>query len=195
MGNFGQRAPRHQSRWFQNIAILGFCVFGHREGFGKLEAIASLDANQITNCQFFSKTYPFFVAWFSKNSINKFLNQEFYGQLPKKAWSKCLFDFPKSCPLGHQDFQKISKRKKVFIKKNWLLTMITNYFEIPVIQNLETFSFFFALGFILFLEVSAKFMMTKISETQVPSFHAYADIKQCFHISKVHENIHDQKDK
>ena len=38
-------------------------------------------------------------------------------------------------------------------------------------------------------------MMTKISETQVPSFHAYADIKQCLHISKVYENIHDQKDK
>ena len=74
--------------------------------------------------------------------------------------------------------------------------MITNHFEIPVIQNLETFLFyFFALGFILFLEVSAKFMMTKISETQVPSFHAYADIKQCLHISKVYENIHDQKDK
>ena len=26
MGNFGQRAPRHQSRWFQNITILGFCL-------------------------------------------------------------------------------------------------------------------------------------------------------------------------
>ena len=38
-------------------------------------------------------------------------------------------------------------------------------------------------------------MMTKISETQVPSFHAYADIKQCLHILKVYENIHDQKDK
>ena len=38
-------------------------------------------------------------------------------------------------------------------------------------------------------------MMTKISETQVPSFHAYADISQYLHISKVYENIHDQKDK
>ena len=37
-------------------------------------------------------------------------------------------------------------------------------------------------------------MMTKISETQVPSFHVYADIQQCLHISKVYENIHDQKD-
>ena len=26
MGNFGQRVSRHQSRWFQNIAILGFCL-------------------------------------------------------------------------------------------------------------------------------------------------------------------------
>ena len=25
-GNFGQRAPRHQSRWFQNITILEFCL-------------------------------------------------------------------------------------------------------------------------------------------------------------------------
>ena len=73
--------------------------------------------------------------------------------------------------------------------------MITNHFEIPVVQNLETFSFFFALRFILFLEVSAKFMIEKISKTQVPSFHEYADIKQCLHISKVYENIHDQKDK
>ena len=74
--------------------------------------------------------------------------------------------------------------------------MITNHFEIPVVQNLKTFSFFsFALGFILFLEVSAKFMITKISETQVLSFHAYADIKQYLHISKEYENIHDQKDK
>ena len=29
-------------------------------------------------------------------------------------------------------------------------------------------------------------MMTKISETQVHSFHAHADIKQCLHISEVH---------
>ena len=27
IGNFGQHAPRHQSRWSQNIMILGTCVF------------------------------------------------------------------------------------------------------------------------------------------------------------------------
>ena len=67
-----------------------------------------------------------------------------------------------------------------------LPTVITNSFRIPVVPKFENiFTHFFA-GFILFLEASTKFMMTKISETQVPSFHAYADIKQCLHISKVH---------
>ena len=36
----------------------------------------------------------------------------------------------------------ISRWRKVFIKMGWLLTMITNPFEIPVIQNLKIFSFF-----------------------------------------------------
>ena len=81
-----------------------------------------------------------------------------------------------------------------------LPTVITNSFRIPVVQKFENifthiFSFYFALGFILFLEVSVKFMMKKISETQVPSFHAYVDIKQRLYISKVHENTHDQKTK
>ena len=73
-----------------------------------------------------------------------------------------------------------------------LPTVITNSFKIPVVQKFENIfthiflSFPFALGFILFLEVSAKFMMTKISETQVHSFHAHVDIKHCLHISKVH---------
>ena len=34
----------------------------------------------------------------------KFLNREFYGQLPEQAWSNGLFDFSKSCPLGHHVF-------------------------------------------------------------------------------------------
>ena len=45
-----------------------------------------------------------FIAWFLKNSRKRFLNQEFHGQLPEKAWSHGLFDFPKSCPLGHHPF-------------------------------------------------------------------------------------------
>ena len=73
-----------------------------------------------------------------------------------------------------------------------LPTVITNSFKILVVKKFENIfthiflSFAFALGFILFLEVLAKLMMTKISKTQVHSFHAHADIKQCLHISKVH---------
>ena len=58
--------------------------------------------------------------------------------------------FSKSCPSGYQIFfQMISRWRKVFIKMEWLLTMITNPFKIPIIQHLETFSFFaFFLSFI-----------------------------------------------
>ena len=42
-------------RWFQDIAILGFCVFAQGKGLAGLKAIASLDAYQITNYQFLQK--------------------------------------------------------------------------------------------------------------------------------------------
>ena len=64
---FGQHTLRHQSGWFQNITILGTCIFGSWKGFGRLEAIASLDAYQITNCQFLSKVHHF-CCLISKNS-------------------------------------------------------------------------------------------------------------------------------
>ena len=59
----------------------------------------------------------FFIAWFLKNSRNKFLNQEFHGQLPEQAWSNGLFDFSKSCPLRYHIFiQTISRWKEMFIR-------------------------------------------------------------------------------
>ena len=107
MGNFGQCALRHQSKWFQNIAILGL-AFLVIEGFDRFETVASLDAYQITNYQFY-KNSSFFVAWSPKNLRNRFLNQEFYGQLPEKAWSNGLFDFFKIVPFGAPGFSKDSK--------------------------------------------------------------------------------------
>ena len=88
------------------------------------------------------------------------------ANLLEQAWSKCSFDFSTSCPSGHQSFQKIPKWRKVFIKIGSLPTVITNSFKILVIQKFENifnhiFSFFFALGFILFLGATTKFMMTK----------------------------------
>ena len=62
---FGQCVLRHQSRWFQSITILGFC-FAHWKGFDRLEAVASLDAYQITNYQFLSKLIIFLLPDFRK---------------------------------------------------------------------------------------------------------------------------------
>ena len=46
-------------RWFQGITILETCVFGHRKSFGRLEAVASLNAYQIINYQFLLITHHF----------------------------------------------------------------------------------------------------------------------------------------
>ena len=66
MINFGQHAPRHQSKMVSKYHDLGICVFGHRKGFDRLEAVASLDAYQITNCQFLSKLIIFLLLDFEE---------------------------------------------------------------------------------------------------------------------------------
>ena len=76
-----------------------------------------------------------------------------------------------------------------------LLTVITNSFKI---QN-QTFEkyFHFFLRWLYnneiysFLETSARFIMIKVSETQVHSFHAHTDIKAMFTFLKKH--IHEWK--
>ena len=147
--------------------------------FGKLKAVASLDAYQITNCQFLSKTYHFLLPDFRRIREISFY-REFYGQMPEQVWSKGLFDFSKSCPSRHQDFQKISKWKKVFIKTDCLLIMITNHFEIPVVQNLTTFSFFFCIVIYFLFKSINKIHDDKMCLKQVYSFHANANIKAKF---------------
>ena len=69
--------------------------------------------------------------------------------------------------------------------------MITNPFEIPVIQNLKTFSFFIflALKFIPFLETSTKFRMTKCLKHKSIYFMHILTLKQGLHISKVHSKM------
>ena len=78
---------------------------------------------------------------------------------------------------------------------DWLLIMITNPFEIPVIQKLKTFSFFGTEIYSLFKNIN-KIQSDKIFETQVHLFHAHADIKARFTSFKStfkNENIHEQK--
>ena len=62
MGNFWSTCPRHQ---FSEYHDLGILCFWSLKRFGKLEAVASLDAYQITNYQFLSKTHHF-IAWFRR---------------------------------------------------------------------------------------------------------------------------------
>ena len=101
------------------------CIFGHWKGLGRFEAIASLDAYQITK-------YQILLLDFWRIQEKEFLNQEFYGQLLEQAWSKGSFDFSKIVPLGvpRSLIQMISKRKGVFIGMHLLPTVITNSFKI-----------------------------------------------------------------
>ena len=101
--------------------------------------------------------------------------------------------FKKYVPLGASKpfIQIFSSWSEVFIGTDSLPTIITNSFMILVVQKSENIfhmyfaSFFvFALEFILSLEASTTFTMTKISETKVLSFHANADIKVMFTVFK-----------
>ena len=78
--------------------------------------------------------------------------------------------------------------------------MIINPFEILVIQNLETFSFFhfsfFGIEIYSLFRNINKIQNDKMFETQVHLFHAYADIKARFTSFKSafrNKNIHEQK--
>ena len=103
-----QCAMRHQLRWLQSVVILGLVFLVIKEVWQVWSCSKSwCIPNYQISISF--KNSSFFVAWFSKNSRNKFLNQEFYGQLLENAWLKCLFDFFKIVPLGAPRFSKDSK--------------------------------------------------------------------------------------
>ena len=54
------------------------------ENVWQVRNVASLDAYQIINYQFLSKTHHFFLPD-SEEFEKKFLNEEFYGQLPEQT--------------------------------------------------------------------------------------------------------------
>ena len=59
--------------------------FWSLKGFGRFEAVASLDAYQITNYQFPSKAHHFLLSDFQRIREKEFLKKEFYSQLPEQA--------------------------------------------------------------------------------------------------------------
>ena len=56
---FGQRAPRYQSRMILKYYGLVTCIFGYWKGVGRFEAVASLNAYQITKYQVLQKLIIF----------------------------------------------------------------------------------------------------------------------------------------
>ena len=65
MGNFGQHAPRHQSKMISRYHGLG-TLFCSLKRFGRFETVASLDAYQITKYQFPLKTHNFLLSDFRR---------------------------------------------------------------------------------------------------------------------------------
>ena len=96
----------------------------------------------------FFQNSSFFVAWFSKNSRISFWIRNFMASCLSKHDQMVYSIFQNRAPQGVKFFQMISKWMKVFIKMDWLLTMITNPFEISIVQNLKIFSFFHFSSFI-----------------------------------------------
>ena len=62
MGNFWSVCPEALIKVILERHDLGTCVFWSLKGFGRFEAITSLDAYQITKYQNPTKTYHFFIA-------------------------------------------------------------------------------------------------------------------------------------
>ena len=66
MGNFGPHVPRHQIRVISEYHDLKDLCFWSLKRFGRFKAVASLDAYQITNYQFLSKTHHFLLPDFRR---------------------------------------------------------------------------------------------------------------------------------
>ena len=71
-GPFSINVPQSINQGDFKVSRFWDLYFWPLKGFGRFKAVASLDAYQITNYQFPSKTHHFFVAWFLKNSRRSF---------------------------------------------------------------------------------------------------------------------------
>ena len=81
----------------------GTCVFGHWKGLASLKLVASLNAYQITNYQFPSKTHHFLLLDFRKIQEEVYKSRILWpivwaGTIKKKVH----LIFQKLCPSGHQ---------------------------------------------------------------------------------------------
>ena len=153
---------------------------------------------------FFQKLIIFFYCLIFKEFEKKFLNQEFYGQLPEQAWSKGSFDFSKIMLLRAPKslIQMVSKWKGSVYRDGFITNSNHQFFPDPK-SNVWKKNFIFIFFQWLydhenysFLETLARFLMTKTLKTSL-----FISCK-CWHQSSVYifskstftnENIHDQK--
>ena len=160
--------------------------------FDRLKAIASLDAYQITNCQFPLKLIIFLLPDFRRirEEISKsgiLWSIVWAGMIKRFIWFFLKNYAPRDTKVSCSNGFKMKKR--VFIEMNLLPTVITNSFKI---QNQTFEKHFHFLCWLYdreiysFLEKSTRFIMKKVSETQVHSFHTHADIKAVFTFLKKH---------
>ena len=99
-GQFWSTCPRHQSRWFQNITILGLVFLV----FAKVWQVWSCSKSWcIPNYQLSVsfKNSSFFVAWFSKNLRESFHVRDSMASCLSRHDQKVYSIFQKLCPLGH----------------------------------------------------------------------------------------------
>ena len=118
MGNFWSTCPKASIRVISEYHDLKDLCFWSSRGFWQAWSCSKSWCIPNYQLSVSFKNSTFFVAWFSKNSKNKFLNQEFYGQMPKQAWLNGLFNFSKIVPFGAPRLfiQMVPRWKWVFVR-------------------------------------------------------------------------------
>ena len=164
IGNFGQHVPRHQSKMISRYRDLGI-LFCSWKRFGRFETASKSWCVPNYQMSVFFKNSSFLLPDF-RRIRESFWIRHFKANCLSRRDQKVYSVFSKSCPSGHQSFQQIPKWKKVLVEMGLLPTVITNSFRILVIQKFENifnhnFLLSFALGLVLFLLATTKFIMTK----------------------------------
>ena len=187
MGNFWSTCLKASIRVISEYHDLRDLCFWSSKGFWQVWSCSKSWCIPNYQLSVSFKNSSFFVAWFPKNSRNKFLNQEFYGQMPEQAWSNGLFNFSKIVLLRapRSLIQMVLKWKGVFIEMGLLSTVITNSFKI---QN-QTFKKHFHF-FALTLWSWNLFLFRNISEIHndkgIWNTSAHVDIKAVFTFLEKH---------
>ena len=100
----------------------------------------------------FLKKLIIFCSLIFEEFEKKFLNQEFYDQLPEQAWSECSFGFQKkNVPHGapRPFIQMVPRWKWVFVRMDTLPTMTTNSFKVKDRTIGKHFHFHFCTVFMI----------------------------------------------